>query len=207
MTAYDGALAYLDSEIGRLLDALERRGALDRTLVIVTSDHGEEFGEHRLYDHGHSLYLASLHVPLVVIAPGWTPPRTVVDEPVSLRDVPATILDFVNASAATRLPGRSLARFWTAAESSSTGELVVSGVRHVRGQPAWYPVSRGDLVSLVDGPLRYIRNLGDGTEELFNYRLDPDERVDLSHRSEHLATLQRFRGRIEASRRVAAASR
>ncbi|HEU4955209.1 MAG TPA: sulfatase, partial [Gemmatimonadales bacterium] len=61
---YDGSIAYLDSEIGRLLDGLERRGALENTLVVLTADHGEEFAEHGWGGHGSSLYRLSVQVPL-----------------------------------------------------------------------------------------------------------------------------------------------
>ena len=54
--SYDNCLAYLDEQLGELFEELERRGELDRTLVIVTSDHGEGLGEHGLFDHGESLY-------------------------------------------------------------------------------------------------------------------------------------------------------
>src|SRR5262249_30983432 len=71
--SYDGTLAYLDSQLELLFSALESQGILENTLVIITSDHGEEFGEHGLLDHGNSLYLASVHVPLVIHFPGRVP--------------------------------------------------------------------------------------------------------------------------------------
>jgi arylsulfatase A-like enzyme len=67
---YDGEIAYLDSQFGRLLDWLERASLLDRTLVLVTSDHGEYFGEHGMYGHGKALYEEALRVPLIVKLPG-----------------------------------------------------------------------------------------------------------------------------------------
>ncbi len=80
--AYDGAIAYLDDAIGRLLDELERRGTLERTIVIITSDHGEQFGEHRLLAHGNSLYMQVLGVPLMILASGRVP------EGIRVRDMP-----------------------------------------------------------------------------------------------------------------------
>src|SRR5215831_8612670 len=84
--AYEGAIAYLDQQLGRLFDELHHRGVLDNTLVIVTSDHGEQFGEHRLYGHGNSLYSQALHVPLVLFLPRRVPAGLSIPEPVSLRD-------------------------------------------------------------------------------------------------------------------------
>ena len=68
--SYDDCIADLDEQLGRLIDELERRGVLDRTWLIVTSDHGESFGEqHGLFTHGTSLYQPQLHVPLVIVPP------------------------------------------------------------------------------------------------------------------------------------------
>ena len=67
---YDGEVAYVDSEIGRLIEALEERGRFDRTVVAVTSDHGEALGEHGESTHGYFLYDAVLRVPLILRGPG-----------------------------------------------------------------------------------------------------------------------------------------
>ena len=81
------------NQIGALLAELERRGELDNTVVIVTSDHGEEFGEHGLFGHHQTLYLPSIHVPLLVLLPSGASGGTRVVQPVTLRDLPATIVD------------------------------------------------------------------------------------------------------------------
>jgi predicted AlkP superfamily pyrophosphatase or phosphodiesterase len=70
---YDGGIAYEDSIIGSIVERLRARGDLERTILVVTSDHGEQFGEHGLDSHGNSLYLPLLHVPLMVRAPGRAP--------------------------------------------------------------------------------------------------------------------------------------
>ena len=68
--AYDDCVADLDEQLGRLIDELDRRGVLEQTWVIITSDHGESFGEHAgVFWHGTSLYETELHVPLVIIPP------------------------------------------------------------------------------------------------------------------------------------------
>ena len=113
--AYDGAIAYLDQQIGLLFDELEKRNVLENTLVILTSDHGEEFGEHGFMEHGFTLYLPSVRVPLLVLFPGRVPAGTIVSEPVSLSDLPATVTDLVELESGPRFPGNSLARYWDAA--------------------------------------------------------------------------------------------
>ena len=91
--SYDSCIAYLDQELGRLFAELEGRGLLDNTLVIVTSDHGEQFNEHRLTGHGNSLYGSLIHVPLLIFPPSREPAGRVVTAPVSLRSLAATMVD------------------------------------------------------------------------------------------------------------------
>jgi arylsulfatase A-like enzyme len=195
IAAYDGAIAYLDSELDKLFRELEQRGEFDRTLVILTSDHGEEFGEHKLYDHGHSLYQASLHVPLLLWLPGRAQAGRDIAEAVSLRDIPATVAGFAGLTSSP-FPGRTLARFWQ--EGSPAPDTVVSGVKQVARQPAWYPASKGDLIALATDSLRFIRNLGDQTEELYNFLSDPWERIELGSTETGRVAAERFRARANA---------
>ena len=88
---YDGELAFTDKHLGRLLDALERSPAGRRTVVVLTSDHGDGFGEHGHINHGMALYREMLHVPLIVYAPDLE--ARAVDGPVSPLDVLPTIAD------------------------------------------------------------------------------------------------------------------
>jgi arylsulfatase A-like enzyme len=87
---YDGAIAYLDSELGRLFDALELRRLQEDTVVCVVADHGEEFGEHSRVGHGHGLWENLLRVPWILSIPGRAPER--VATPVSLIDLFPTLL-------------------------------------------------------------------------------------------------------------------
>ena len=88
---YDGGVAEDDLQLGRLLTDLERRGLTATTVVAVAADHGEELGEHGELTHGLLLYEPSLHVPLIVRAPGLLPAGSVVTTPVSLVDVAPTL--------------------------------------------------------------------------------------------------------------------
>ena len=90
---YDAGVAYDDVLLGRLVDALRRRGTLDRTIVVVLSDHGELLGEHGEFGHGRSLYEPVLHVPLLVRYPPAMPAGLRVEAPVSAAGVYATVLD------------------------------------------------------------------------------------------------------------------
>jgi len=87
---YDGEIAFADQQVQRLLAALEQSGEREKTIVVVTGDHGESLGEHGEQTHGLLLYEPTLRVPLVVSAPGLLDPH-VVRTPVSLADVTPTL--------------------------------------------------------------------------------------------------------------------
>ncbi len=102
---YDAEIAASDAQVGRILTGLAESGLSDETVVLLTSDHGEEFWEHGDLGHGHSHYQELLHVPFIVAGPGIAPRR--LDTPVSLIDLAPTILDFAGLEVGD-LPGRSL---------------------------------------------------------------------------------------------------
>ena len=120
---YDDCLLGLDAELGPFFRELRASGRLEDTWVVITSDHGEEFGEHGIFGHGVSLYNQVTHVPLILIPPG--PGRRGSGDdpyaslrgrririPVSLRDLPATLTSLLLPGTAHPFPGRSLARYW-----------------------------------------------------------------------------------------------
>lgn len=105
---YDGEIRYTDDLLAVLLDKLRRAGALAHTLVIVTSDHGEQFGEHGLHGHGNSLYDVLLHVPLVLWGPGLVPAGRRVTRAVGLVDLVPTVTDLLGLPPPPLTQGRSL---------------------------------------------------------------------------------------------------
>ncbi len=111
LNAYDGAIAWLDAELDRLLKGLEAQGQLENTVVVISSDHGEHFGEHELFGHGNSLYRQLLQVPLIVISPKL-PQGMRVQQVVSLRDLPRTLMDLAGIRDEDRIPGTSLRPTW-----------------------------------------------------------------------------------------------
>jgi arylsulfatase len=104
---YDGEVAYTDHAIGRLLDGLASRGLEAGTVVVLTADHGEEFGDHGSWEHGHTHYDELLHVPLIVRASGLAP-RSVY-EPVGLIDVAPTVCTLAGLAPSSTFRGRDLA--------------------------------------------------------------------------------------------------
>jgi arylsulfatase A-like enzyme len=183
---YDNCLFYLDAQLGRLFDELGRRGELDRTLLIIASDHGEGLGEHDLFDHGESLYRTEIHVPLLIVPPAGERHRYVVSQPVSLRDLPATIVDLLGLGTASPFPGRSLANTWRLTPASAgpgavtpvCSELPIANPSNPNQGRS--PAARGPLVSLAEGDFVYILNQRDGAEQLFNER---EDRRELSNRA------------------------
>jgi arylsulfatase A-like enzyme len=199
--AYDGAIAYLDDQLGRLFEELRRRGVLDRTLVIVTSDHGEHFGEHGFMRHGNTLYQEVLHVPLVIRYPPVISTPIRVNELATLRDVPATVLDLLGETCPGCLPGRSLAGHWApdppGAEPGPPPSPIFAEVNRGVRIPSRYPSSKGDMRSWFSGNLHYILN-GDGTEELYDLSVDPNEQHNLARVPEGALRRDRMRRELDA---------
>ncbi len=148
-------------------------------LIIVSSDHGEEFWEHGGFEHGHALNNEVIGVPLII-----KPPRTSaaapyeakrIATPVSITSIRSTMLEVAQVPAASStLPlGESLVPYWTSASFERSEAPIVSGALKYFGQQ----------LSLLRGSYKYIRHLEDGREELYDLVVDPDE-------SENLASLE-----------------
>jgi arylsulfatase A-like enzyme len=190
---YDAAIAYLDDEIGKLLGRLDARGRLDNTIVVITSDHGEEFGENGHYWHGQSLYNAAVHVPLLIVYPPTVPAGRRVARPVSLTDLAATITDLANVGPVT-FPGASLARHWNG--SGGAGERVFASLR-LRTPRA--RTNEAELRAVFSDDLHYIAS-DVGREWLFRYRSDPLESNNLvGADSLYASALRGFRWALEAA--------
>ena len=171
--AYDGCIAYLDHHLGRLFDALRQRGVLDDTVVIVTSDHGEAFGEHGLTGHANSLYANNVHVPLLVSVPGAVASERVGRE-VSLRDLPATVCDLLAVQPRQPFPGTSFAPLLRGGKVEGLSPALSELSQGVR-RPSWEPNHEGPMTAVVADGWYYIRN-GDGEEELYAWNDRAQER-------------------------------
>jgi arylsulfatase A-like enzyme len=198
LDAYDGAISYLDSQVDSLLRSLAGRGDLANTIVVVTSDHGELFGEHGVIAHGNNLYLPVLHVPLLIIAPGRAPAGARVQSLAALRDLPATLLELAGLSN-PGMPGNSLTRAWTSGGTPPVPEPLFAMVEYNRLLPKWppSPVLRGSMRSVVLDSLQYILN-GDGAEELYHLGRDSWEIRNLVNLSDYRLDLDRHRGALRA---------
>lgn len=204
---YIGGIAYIDHELSLLLGELKRRGSLDHTIVVIASDHGEHFGEHGLYGHGNSLYIQLLHVPLALRYPPSVPAGARVEHPVSLRDLPATILDLAGFGQPSGLGGRSLRGTWMTPDTARISPVVAEVEREANffgHEPARFD----SLQALVDGHYEFIRTFG-GREELFDLTRDPRGLVDIAGTSQGASVLPTLRAafwRATGSRRAATTS-
>ena len=200
MDAYDGAIAYLDQQVADLFSSLEKTGQLQHTIVIMLSDHGEQFGEHGVMGHHNNLYYSTLRVPLVIYYPDRVPAGIRIENNVSLRDIPNTIFDLLGITPRTKFPGISMRKEWekneTGLEGNSTS--ILSEVRKGDNPPEWWPVSRGDMRSLVMNGYHYIL-YGDGQEELYDCIFDPREKSDISKYSQYQSILLNFRNEMKAA--------
>jgi arylsulfatase A-like enzyme len=161
---YDGSIRSVDEALGELLDSLEESGALAETVVVITSDHGDELGDHGRIGHERSLQREVLEVPLLVAAPSIAP-RTVVD-PVGLADVAPTVLDLleIEGPGSSEVDGRSLVPLLRGEQPGELAEPRVSAL-------AW----QEDLLSAMDGRRHLILDRARGEARLFDLERDPRE--------------------------------
>ncbi len=182
---YDGQVAYTDGLVESLVGDLRRRGLLEQTVIVVTSDHGEEIFERGQFDHGDTLFEEVTHVPLVISAPGRIPAGRVIETPTSLTNLPATLLDLAGVAKVLG-QGDSLQPVWR--EGAATKPAFAEAIGR-RAEP---------LFAVWDGSLKYLRRetKGGRRELLYDLALDPHERIDLASTSPN--DLARLRGLVDA---------
>lgn len=159
---YIGEIAFADSQIGRLLDALEAHHLMERTIVIVAGDHGESLGDHGELDHGVFIYESVLRVPLIIRTPHLPPRR--VGGVVRLTDVMPTVLDLLHIPA-QRTDGVSLADLLTGERSDL--DLEAYSESEYPRRLGWSPLRalRDGRFKLIDAP----------RPELYDLARDPFE--------------------------------
>jgi arylsulfatase A-like enzyme len=191
---YVGEIAFADSQIGRLLEALDRQGLLDRTIVIVAGDHGESLGEHGERDHGIFVYESVLRVPLIIRGPGLAPHR--VGEAVRLVDVMPTVLEMLDLPGPA-VDGVSLVDVMSGRRRNLDLEVFAESIYPLRF--GWSPLRalRGGRFKLIDAP----------RPELYDLERDPFEERNLFDERRPLAeAMMRRLEALDAGQRVARAS-
>ena len=180
---YSGEISFVDSEIGRLFDELEKRGMLERSLVILVADHGETFAEHGdFWNHGLWVYDTTVHVPLIVRLPravtNASAPVSSVDVPVSTIDILPTVLELLGIERSRAIEGESLVRALRG-EPFEHGPTFSEATQppSVENAAAWGNAKKPKCIR--DGAWKYIEAPYLDLEELFDLEHDPEERHNL----------------------------
>jgi arylsulfatase A-like enzyme len=193
---YDAGILYVDRQIGLVRDALAELGILDQTLFIVTSDHGEDLGEHGRIGHGVFLHDPILAVPLVIRYPALFPAGARIAAPVSLIDVLPTIEQVLGDEPTPRKDGMSLVPSEVLAgrpavvhaEADPFEASVTKDMERLYGCDMRFTLER--RLSLAKERLKYVW-ASSGRQELFDMAVDPGEEHDLAE--ERAETSRDFR--------------
>ena len=186
---YDGEIAYADRRAGEVLALLRRQGILDRTIVAVAGDHGENIGDHHMMDHKLSVHDTLLHVPLVLRYPPGVAAGQTIDAPVQMHDLYPTLLGLAGVRPpagapveAVPLPGTGLPHAGRARDVPIIGEFVGPPIDFIKVMQELFP--ERDL-SRYDRTLIALRREGwkiqwgsDGRHALYHVALDPGETDD-----------------------------
>ncbi len=184
MAKYFGMVKCIDDNVGRILDSLRENGLLERTVVIMTSDHGDLCGEHHLDNKGNP-YEASARVPFVIAAPGVLKPNMVLHQAMGSVDFVPTILpllglgDQVSESA---FEGRNLSQAFLQGESEASRENIIF-LRKAGNEPGW--------VAAVTDRYKLVLSAND-QPWLFDLQLDPDELTNYYSEASHTETRRRL---------------
>tara|TARA_Y100001933_G_scaffold72800_1_gene74333 strand:+ start:5826 stop:7055 length:1230 start_codon:yes stop_codon:yes gene_type:complete len=173
--AYFAYLSFLDAQIGRLVERLQRSGLLDNTLIVFTSDHGEMLGDHHLWRKTYA-YEASARVPLIAVAPESINAKRNVecDGLVGWEDIMPTFLQAAATDQPESVEGHSILGLLNDPSD------VLRPFYHGEHAPCYHPENANQF--LTDARWKYIWNPINGEEQLFDLRADPHECADLAQK-------------------------
>lgn len=176
--AYLASVSFADAMVGRLIDALDRSGRAENTIIVLWGDHGFHLGEKRRFRKS-TLWDESTHVPLIIVAPGVSTAGSRTAQPVSLMDLYPTLAELAGLAVPAHVEGESLVP-------------LIRDPGRVREAPAVITYGLGNH-AVRSEQYRYIR-YADGTEELYDTRADPNEWVNRADDAE----LRRIKQRLAA---------
>lgn len=158
LALYDGEITYWDFHLGQFLTKLAAKGLLNNSLVIITSDHGQMFGEHGKWVHRNSLYEEVLRVPLFIRFPAVAPVGKVVDTPVFTGDLMPTILDLIGLPIPAGLDGMSLRPLLEGQPSALANRLIYAEMEAeiLPSSPGYWIAPRYDLRSVKENGWKYV---------------------------------------------------
>ncbi len=167
---YDSEVFYTDLWIGKLLDWASKQSWWEKTALIISSDHGEAFGEHGMYRHAFHVWDVLTRVPLIINAPGVKPMR--IDEPRSQIDLAPTILELMGLKAPDDFTGKSLVKEIYGVEEPRDRQPIILDLPEDTNNPQRRAIIQDDYKLIVYGK--------GWTKLLFNLKEDPGEEKDLS---------------------------
>ncbi|MDH7569016.1 MAG: sulfatase-like hydrolase/transferase, partial [Armatimonadota bacterium] len=184
---YYGMVSLIDKQVGRIVETLARRGLLENTLIVFTSDHGEMLGDHYLFRKCYP-YEGSAHIPMLIRGPDVRP-GSVFHDVVCLEDIMPTVLELAGCPIPESVEGRSLAPL-------VRGECTTLGREYLHGEHATcYRYEQANHF-LTDGKMKYIWFTCNGAEQLFHLPSDPGERHNLADDPAWAEELAVWRGRL-----------
>lgn len=192
--AYYASISFMDAQVGRVVDALDRLGLADSTVIVFTSDHGYHMGEHGLWQK-MSLFEGSARVPLLIVAPGVSQPGALAKSPVSHLDLYPTLAELAGIQAPESLQGQSLVPMLKDPAALGRGwalsQVNRGGLRRPAGSaPQGAAGNRFFGYSLRTPRWRYTEwDEGGQGRELYDHEQDPGELHNLAGKPEHAATV------------------
>jgi len=180
---YDGDIANTDRVIGGLLLTLREEGLLDRTIVVVTSDHGEDLWDHDAVEiprHGHTLYEEIVHVPLLMRAPSLVPAGIRLQTPVSLIDLAPTLLALAGLPPRASMRGQNMAAALEAGEEPEMRPLLSEAVRYGPPRYAWRQDALKVILTPAPATIDEFSWVIPKRVEIFDLAGDPLERDSLT---------------------------
>ncbi|MCJ7582224.1 MAG: sulfatase-like hydrolase/transferase, partial [Candidatus Aminicenantes bacterium] len=169
---YSGEVAFVDAQLGILFDSLEKSGSLDKTIVIITSDHGEAFGEKEEIAHGFFAYDNTMHIPLFLYYPGIKP--KMVKENASHIDIFPTVCDLLGLPIPEHIQGESLLPLAAGLERQKKQIYFESLSPH-------FSMDCAPLRGFIQGDIKFIDL---PIKEVYNLNTDPQEETNLAPTSD-----------------------
>ena len=192
LQAYYASISFMDAQVGRVIDALDRLGLAESTTIVFTSDHGYLTGEHGLWQK-QSLFEESARVPLLIISPGVSRPKTAVTAPVSLLDLYPTLTELAGVTAPSTLQGQSLVPMLRDPTVTGRGWALSQVMRGSGG-------GRFAGHSLRTARWRYTEwDAGKQGRELYDHANDPRELNNLASAPAHAETVATLSQQLQSA--------
>jgi arylsulfatase A-like enzyme len=203
--AYYASISFMDAQVGKVVDALDRLGLSGNTVIVFTSDHGYHMGEHGLWQK-MSLFEESARVPLLLVAPGVSKTGGVATSPVSLVDLFPTLAELCGVKAPSNLQGQSLVPMLKDPSVAGRSWAVTQVVRDGGNRRTGASTAVGDNGKRFFGySLRTLRwrytewDEGGEGRELYDHNADPRELTNLAEHSSHAETVERLSAQLRAA--------